>query len=42
MAATDENLLGTYLRDRRTRLDPAAFGLNGTRRRTDAVAERTR
>src|SRR6201996_2624723 len=33
MSQTD-NLLGTYLRDRRTRLDPASFGLSGTRRRT--------
>jgi transcriptional regulator with XRE-family HTH domain len=33
MSQTD-NLLGTYLRDRRTRLDPASFGLAGTRRRT--------
>ena len=28
------NLLGTYLRDRRTRLDPAAFGFPAERRRT--------
>ena len=31
---TDENLLGTYLKDRRGRLDPAAFGFSGARRRT--------
>jgi transcriptional regulator with XRE-family HTH domain len=31
---TTENLLGTYLRDRRTRLDPAAFGFSAERRRT--------
>ncbi|MFC0410223.1 helix-turn-helix transcriptional regulator [Roseomonas elaeocarpi] len=30
----NENHLGRYLRDRRTRLDPAAFGITGTRRRT--------
>jgi transcriptional regulator with XRE-family HTH domain len=29
--------LGTYLRDRRTRLDPAAFGLGGGRRRTPGL-----
>src|SRR5579871_1660755 len=29
-----ENRLGTYLKDRRTRLDPAAFGFPLTRRRT--------
>jgi transcriptional regulator with XRE-family HTH domain len=29
-----ENLLGTYLRDRRARLDPAALGLPSERRRT--------
>jgi len=29
-----ENLLGTYLRDRRTRLDPAALGFPSERRRT--------
>ncbi len=28
MPASDDNRLGTYLRDRRTRLDPAAFGAN--------------
>src|ERR1700760_5076791 len=33
MPQTD-NLLGTYLRDRRTRLDPTSFGLSATRRRT--------
>jgi transcriptional regulator with XRE-family HTH domain len=31
------NLLGTYLRDRRTRLDPAAFGFVGGRRRTPGL-----
>lgn len=34
MSATPENPLGAYLRDRRTRLDPATFGLPLTRRRT--------
>ena len=29
-----DNTLGDYLRDRRTRLDPAAFGFSTTRRRT--------
>ena len=32
-----ENLLGTYLRDRRARLDPAAFGLPAERRRTPGL-----
>jgi transcriptional regulator with XRE-family HTH domain len=32
-----ESLLGSYLKDRRTRLDPAAFGLSGTRRRTPGL-----
>ncbi|HML30656.1 MAG TPA: helix-turn-helix transcriptional regulator, partial [Hyphomicrobium sp.] len=31
---TRENALGAYLKDRRTRLDPAAFGLTLERRRT--------
>jgi transcriptional regulator with XRE-family HTH domain len=31
---THENLLGTYLKDRRTKLDPAAFGFPSARRRT--------
>lgn len=31
------SLLGAYLRDRRTRLDPAAFGLGGGRRRTPGL-----
>jgi len=29
--------VGAYLKDRRTRLDPAAFGLSGTRRRTPGL-----
>ena len=31
------NPLGSYLRDRRTRLDPAAFGFGGGRRRTPGL-----
>ncbi len=31
------NRLGSYLRDRRTRLDPAAFGFSGGRRRTPGL-----
>ncbi len=41
---TPDNLLGRYLRDRRTRLDPAAFGFAGRRRtpglRREEVAQR--
>ncbi|MBN8873524.1 MAG: helix-turn-helix domain-containing protein [Rhodospirillales bacterium] len=32
-----ESLLGTFLRDRRTKLDPAAFGLPAERRRTPGL-----
>jgi transcriptional regulator with XRE-family HTH domain len=32
-----ENRLGAYLKDRRSRLDPAAFGLPGARRRTPGL-----
>src|ERR1700748_2229658 len=32
-----ENLLGTYLRDRRLKLDPAAFGFGPERRRTPGL-----
>lgn len=32
-----ENQLGSYLRDRRTRLDPAAFGFSAARRRTPGL-----
>ncbi|MES2044048.1 MAG: helix-turn-helix transcriptional regulator [Pseudomonadota bacterium] len=35
--AQQDNALGAYLKDRRTRLDPAAFGLTGTRRRTPGL-----
>ena len=37
MASEAPNQLGTYLRDRRTRLDPAAFGFAGGRRRTPGL-----
>lgn len=37
ISAANESLLGTYLKDRRTKLDPAAFGLSGTRRRTPGL-----
>ena len=36
-APADDNLLGTYLRDRRARLDPAALGLPAMRRRTPGL-----
>src|SRR5947209_11983170 len=32
-----DNLLGTYLKDRRTKLDPAAFGFGAERRRTPGL-----
>src|SRR3569623_3794256 len=35
--APHDNALGAYLKDRRTRLDPAAFGLSGARRRTPGL-----
>ena len=34
---TDDNPLGNYLKDRRAKLDPAAFGLPSTRRRTPGL-----
>jgi transcriptional regulator with XRE-family HTH domain len=37
MSATLENPLGTYLRDRRTKLDPVALGFPVTRRRTPGL-----
>lgn len=37
MPASDDNALGTYLKARRTRLDPAAFGLPMSRRRTPGL-----
>src|SRR6478609_7008529 len=42
--STDVNSLGTFLRDRRSRLDPAVFGFSGRRRtpglRREEVAQR--
>ena len=37
MSVTNENMLGSYLKDRRSKLDPAAFGLSGGRRRTPGL-----
>jgi transcriptional regulator with XRE-family HTH domain len=37
VSVANENLLGIYLKDRRAKLDPAAFGLSGTRRRTPGL-----
>jgi transcriptional regulator with XRE-family HTH domain len=37
MRAVNENPLGTYLKDRRAKLDPAAFGLSAARRRTPGL-----
>ena len=37
MAGDTSNPLGTYLRDRRTRLDPIALGFGGGRRRTPGL-----
>src|SRR5882724_8319112 len=37
MPAADDNQLGTYLKGRRTKLDPAAFGFPLTRRRTPGL-----
>src|SRR5919109_1936180 len=37
MPATNDNLLGSFLRDRRSKLDPAAFGVSLTRRRTPGL-----
>ncbi|HEY3893400.1 MAG TPA: helix-turn-helix domain-containing protein, partial [Bradyrhizobium sp.] len=34
---TNENLLGTYLKDRRAKLDPTAFGFPQARRRTPGL-----
>ena len=45
MPASAHNLLGSYLKDRRSRLDPAAFGFSGRRRtpglRREEVAQRS-
>src|ERR1700729_1900840 len=37
MPVVTDNLLGAYLRDRRTRLDPAALGFSVGRRRTPGL-----
>lgn len=37
MPSMTDNALGTFLRDRRSRLDAAAFGFGGTRRRTPGL-----
>jgi transcriptional regulator with XRE-family HTH domain len=37
VSVSNENLLGSYLKDRRTKLDPAAFGLSAARRRTPGL-----
>src|SRR6201985_142189 len=37
MSIADENLLGGFLRDRRTKLDPTAFGIPLKRRRTPGL-----
>jgi transcriptional regulator with XRE-family HTH domain len=37
MSTTEENLLGAFLKDRRARLDPSAFGFSATRRRTPGL-----
>src|SRR5271168_3497495 len=37
MSAANDNLLGTYLKDRRAKLDPASFGLPLARRRTPGL-----
>ncbi len=37
MPATSDNLLGTYLKDRRAKLDPSAFGFSMSRRRTPGL-----
>jgi transcriptional regulator with XRE-family HTH domain len=36
-SAANENLLGVYLKDRRAKLDPTAFGFSSTRRRTPGL-----
>jgi transcriptional regulator with XRE-family HTH domain len=37
VSVTHENLLGTYLKDRRAKLDPAALGFSSGRRRTPGL-----
>ncbi len=38
-SAAEENLLGIFLKDRRARLDPAAFGYGAARRRTPGLRQ---
>lgn len=37
MSTADENVLGTFLKSRRSRLDPAAYGFTAARRRTPGL-----
>ena len=37
MSEVNDNRLGDYLRNRRTKLDPASFGFSGSRRRTSGL-----
>ena len=37
MSAANDHLLGTFLKDRRAKLDPAGFGIPLTRRRTPGL-----
>src|SRR3954470_17629020 len=37
MPVANDNLLGAFLKDRRAKLDPAAFGFSSTRRRTPGL-----
>jgi transcriptional regulator with XRE-family HTH domain len=37
MGTPQDNLLGSYLKDRRAKLDPAAYGIPATRRRTPGL-----
>src|SRR5215471_19205119 len=37
MTGTDDNPLGTFLRDRRARLDPVTYGFSSARRRTPGL-----
>src|SRR5580692_11190836 len=37
MPVADDNLFGSYLKDRRAKLDPAAFGFASARRRTPGL-----
>lgn len=37
MTTSDDNLLGNFLKDRRAKLDPAAFGFGSARRWTPGL-----